>query len=358
VKRLLFALAVVIVAGAGVAAAQPAPSAVPRAVAALRKAGAPAVVVEVAKNGSASTVVVSGFADTARRTPAVAADHFRAGSITKIFVSTVVLQLVGEGKLSLSDTVAKRLPGLVPNGGRISVRELLQHTSGLYDYTDDPRLFAPYLTGNLAYAWHPRQLVKFAVSHKPLFAPGVRWSYSNTNYVLLGLIVQAVTKDTLAGELERRILRPLGLHETRFATGSQISAPAAHGYFGGRDISGLSGSAYWAAGAMVSTARDLARFLSALLGGKLLRPQQLRAMETTVPINSGVNSYGLGLIHVVTTCGAAWGHNGIVPGYSSWAISSPDGKRQAVVLASSRAFPNAADYEAAINALAQTAFCS
>ena len=357
-KRLLVALTVVVAAGAGVAAAQPVPPAIPRAVTALRKAGAPGVVVAVAKNGSVSTVVTSGVADTARRAPVDAGDHFRAGSITKIFVATVVLELVGEGRLSLSDTVAKRLPGLVPNGARITLRELLQHTSGLYDYTDDPRLFAPYLSGNLAYAWRPRQLVKLAVSHKPVWPPGRVWSYSNTNYVLLGLIVQAVTKDTLGGELERRILRPLGLHDTRFASGTQILPPAAHGYFDGRDISGLSGSSYWAAGAMVSTAGDLARFLSALLGGKLLRPQQLRTMETTRPINSGPNGYGLGLIHVVTSCGRAWGHNGIVPGYSSWAMSSPDGKRQAIVLATSQAFPNAPDYEAAINSLAQVAFCS
>src|SRR5207247_1615364 len=103
------------------------------------------------------------------------------------YVATVVLQLVGEHKLSLSDSVEHLLPGLVPNGNRITVRELLNHTSGLFDYEQDSRVLKPYLSGNLGYRWPPRTLVKIAVAHKPLFAPGARYSYSNTNYMLAGL---------------------------------------------------------------------------------------------------------------------------------------------------------------------------
>ena len=175
----------------------------------------------------------SGLADTRVRRPVQAVDHFRIGSVTKTFVAAVALQLVGERRLSLSDTVEERLPGLVPGGDKITLRELLQHTSGLYDYTNDPRTFAPYLKGNLAFAWKPKQLVATAVAHAPLFDPGAQWSYSNTNDVLLGLIVEAVTKNGLANELARRVFRPLGLHQTRSArddvcfrgTATQRSAP-------------------------------------------------------------------------------------------------------------------------------------
>ncbi len=353
-KRLLVVLVIAIGVSAGVAAAQT-PPAVQDAINTLKQAGAPGILV-LLKNGSQTTVATAGVADPEANGAVVAGDHFRIGSITKTFVATVVLQLVAEGRLSLTDTVEKRLPGLVPNGKKITIRELLQHMSGLYDYTDDPRAFTPYLAGKLSYTWQPRQLVKIAVSHKPVYPPGTRWSYSNTNYVLLGLIVQAVTKDSLAGELTRRILKPLGLKNTSFVAGNHIPDPSAHGYYHGVDMAFLSGSVYWAAGAMVSTGGDLVRFLTGLFGGKLLRPQQLAAMEKTVPI--GTNAYGLGVIKVATPCGVAWGHNGIIPGYSSWALSSRDGKRQAIVLATSRAFPEQPSYEDSINLLATTAFCS
>ena len=353
-KRLLVVLLVGIAASAGVAAAQ-GTTAIQDAINTLKQAGAPGVLVLV-RNGSTTTVTTAGVADPEANGAVVAADRFRIGSVTKTFVATVVLQLVAEGRLSLSDPVEKRLPGLVPNGRNITIRELLQHTSGLYDYTDDPRSFAPYLTGNLAYAWQPKQLVKIAVSHKPLFKPGARWSYSNTNYLLLGLILQAVTKDSIAGELTRRILKPLGLKSTTFVAGNKLPAPAAHGYYHGVDMALLSGSLYWAAGAIVSTGGDVSKFLSGLFGGKLLRPQQLAAMEKSVSI--GTNGYGLGLIKVPLSCGVAWGHNGIVPGYSSWALSSRDGKRQVVVLATSLTFPQQPAYESAIDQLASTAFCS
>ena len=101
-------------------------------------------------------------------------NHFKIASLTKTYTATVVLQLVGEGKLSLDDSVERRLPGVVPNGSRITIRQLLNHTSGLHDFEDDPRYLKPYLGGNFAYYWSPRQLVRMGVSHKPLFAPGTR----------------------------------------------------------------------------------------------------------------------------------------------------------------------------------------
>lgn len=325
-----------------------------RALEALVGAGAPGAEVLI-EDGSSTTVILAGFADPQRKEPVLATDHFRVGSITKSFVATVVLQLVAEGKLSLADTVEQRLPGLVPKGNGITVRELLQHTSGLYDYAADARVYSPYLQGNLGYSWTPRRLVAIAVSHKPHFRPGARWSYSNTNYLLLGLIVEAVTRDTLGNELRRRIILPLGLHQTSFEAGPHIAAPAAHGYYNGIDVTTLSGSPYWAAGAIVSTAADVARFYQALFGGKLLHPEQLKAMETTV--NAGASDYGLGLEETSTPCGKAWGHDGLVPGYTSFARSSRDGRHQIVVLSTSTTLPSGRKVQVALDKLVATAFC-
>ena len=180
---------------------------------ALVAAGAPGAILFV-RNGTHTVQLAAGMSDIAHKTPIVAGDHFKIGSLTKAYTATVVLQLVGEGKLSLDDSVQQRLPGVVPNGSKITIRQLLNHTSGLFDFENEPRYLKPYLSGNFGYHWAPRQLVTMAVSHKPLFAPGTRWSYSNTNYVVAQLIVEKVTGHTIGAELKRRIFQPLGLRNT------------------------------------------------------------------------------------------------------------------------------------------------
>jgi len=130
-------------------------------------------------------------------------DRFRIGSITKTFVSTVVLQLVAERQSSLADSVQRWLPGIVPNDSDITVRQLLNHTSGLFDFTEDPRLLAPYAT-DPGHFWPPQGLVGLATSHPPLFAPGTNWSYSNTNYIVLGLVIESVTHHPASAEVQRR----------------------------------------------------------------------------------------------------------------------------------------------------------
>ena len=231
--------------------------------------GVPGAVL-LARDGDDVLRLAAGTADTATGRPMRPDLRFRAGSVTKTFVATVTLQLAGEGTLSLDDTVEHWLPGLVPGGAAISVRQLLDHTSGLFDYTEDPRVFAPYLAGNLDFRWQPRQLVRIAVSHPPLFPPGAAWSYSNTGYVLVGMIIEAATSHRLEAELQRRIFRPLRLDATSFATGSAIDGAHAHGYTdlgsGLADITGLSQSWAWAAGAVVSTADDLATFVGSAHG--------------------------------------------------------------------------------------------
>ena len=195
----------------GATAAPPDRASLQQALDRLVAAGAPGAVLLV-RDGNrtirlASAIrLASGYSDLARRVRAQPDDRFRIGSVTKTFVSTLVLQLVGEGKLTLDETVEHVLPGRVRGGEGITVCQLLQHTSGLYDYLDDPRVLRPYLNGNVRYAWTPSQLLAIANDHAPDFHPGTRWEYSNTNYLVLGLIVEAVTGKPIASDLKQRVL--------------------------------------------------------------------------------------------------------------------------------------------------------
>lgn len=271
-------------------------------------------------------------------------DHrFRIGSVTKSFVATVVLQLVAEGKLSLEDSVERWLPGLVPNGGGITLRHLLNHTSGIYNYTDDSA-FQQRLFTNPLERWTPEALIAVATAHRPNFAPGTSWAYSNTGYIVLGLVVEEAAAMPLAEVLQRRIFEPLALGRTSFPTTAALDSPAAHGYElpgngffptpGGKpaDVTAWSPSFAWAAGAIASSARDIARFYRALLDGELLARRELETMQRVVVVPRSEFQYGLGIARTTVGCGTAWGHNGGVPGYSTLAVSSPDGAHQAVVL--------------------------
>jgi D-alanyl-D-alanine carboxypeptidase len=299
--------------------------------------GAPGAVVVV----RTSKGVRRGAAGLGQRQPKVAMraiNRFRVASITKPFVSAVVLQLVAEGKLSLGDSVERWLPGLVPNGGAITLRELLDHTSGMFNYTED-QTFGDAVVSQPSRTWQPRELVGYATSHGPLFPPGSSWSYSNTNYVLLGLVVETVTGTPLEQQLRERIIGPLGLPATSFPSEVGIAGPHAHGYIGTAtlplprgtllDVTDLlSPTHLWAAGALVSNGDDVTRFFSRLLGGKLLRPDLLTAMKTAAPRST----YGLGLERVPTGCGGqAFGHVGDFPGYRSVAYALPNGRRAAFV---------------------------
>src|SRR6266566_2076133 len=162
-----------------------------RALERLTASGAPGAIVLV-RRGDQTLRMTAGRANLETKTPMRATDRFRIGSVTKSFVATVALQLVGERKLALGDTVERWLPGLVPNGKAITVRELLNHTSGLFDLTNDEGFIARILWKPTE-VWTPRRLVRIATAHQPLFAPGPRWSYSNTGYLLLGLVIEAAS---------------------------------------------------------------------------------------------------------------------------------------------------------------------
>ncbi|MGP4044851.1 serine hydrolase domain-containing protein [Streptomyces sp. 2A115] len=235
------------------------------------------------------------------------ADHFRAGSITKTFIATVVLQLAAEHRLSLSDSVDAHLPGLVrgaANDGRTpTLRALLTHTSGLADFTAETSGTVPVT---------PVQAVHIALTHTP--SERGRFAYSNTNYVLLGMIVEQVTGRSYAAEAERRVITPLRLTGTSFP-GARRSLPDPHGRAyatDGSDVTELDPRVAGAAGELVTTLGDLNRFYAALLRGDLLPPRQLREMLNT---RTAHGSYGMGLYPVELPCGTTvWGHNGRISG--------------------------------------------
>ena len=284
----------------------------------------------------------AGVADLATQRKMRPGDHYRIASLTKTYVAAVVLQLVAEGKLRLSDSVEHWLPGLVPKGNKITIRMLLNHTSGLHDHEMDPEVLKPYLAGDLGYYWSPTRLVKLAVSRPALFAPGQTKvsTYSSTNYVLLGLVVSAVTGRSIGVELKQRIFQPLHLAQTTYPISkTQLPESYAHGYFMLEqptltDLSAFSPSLSGAAGAIVSTVGDVAGFYRALLSGRVLKPAQLKAMKTTIPEAKGdlVQRMGYGLIRFSTSCGAAWGHSGSFPGYWTHAWASANGQRQVVLM--------------------------
>jgi len=293
-----------------------------------------------ARDGGTVTVAASGLADLATKTPIAVGDRVRVGSLTKTFVATVVLQLAAEHLLSISDTVSRWLPGLVPGGAGITIRELLQHTSGIYSYTNDPG-FLQALFSDPTRVWRPAELVRIAVAHPPVFPPGTSLAYSNTDYVLLGMIIQAATGHPVGQQLQARIFTPLGLRDTYLPYANpHLRTPYAHGYLLGQpgatgpaDATVFGPSWAGAAGGIVSTAADLARFYTALLSGKLLPAAQLQQMMTTIPIPMGQGvGYGLGVESVPLPCGTAWGHTGDFPGYFGNAFTTTGGSSQAVVL--------------------------
>ncbi|WP_404197140.1 serine hydrolase domain-containing protein [Streptomyces tauricus] len=316
---------------------------------AIMKTGTVAVVAR-STGPRGSRTATAGVAETVTGEAARPGDRFRIASASKTFVATVVLQLVGEGRLSLDDTVEDWLPGVVSghgnDGGAITVRQLLQHTSGLFDYTGD----FPALTGKAAYeagrytTWTPEQLVGIAMKHAPAFAPGDGWSYSNTNYILAGMIIEKATGRTWQQEVTARVIRPLGLRHTLApTTDPRIPGRHLHGYssFGEAgeplDATEFNPSAAGAAGAMISTTADLTRFYQALLGGRLLRPAELAAMKTTVrapeldPGWAGAR-YGLGLMEIPLSCGGSYySHGGDIPGYTTRDGVSADGRRTVVL---------------------------
>lgn len=301
--------------------------------------------------------------------------RFRIGSATKTFTAAVVLQLVGEGRMSLEDSVEHWLPGVVRghgnDGGKVTVRQLLRHTSGIRDVLPE----IPALNSAAGYraewfrTYTPQELVGLAMRHAPEFEPGTDWSYSNTNYVLAAMVIREVTGHSWAQELKDRIIRPLGLRDTS-APGAYPFIPGPHarsyatygtgtgvdaGTGTGIDVTVLNPSMGTGAGSVISTTHDLNRFYAALLGGRLLAPAQLDEMTTTVDAPELGVRYGLGLGELPLPCGGSYfGHPGELLGYHTWSGVTRDGTRTAVVYTTSDGGPHTQE---ALNALVGQELC-
>jgi len=316
---------------------------------AVSQAGAPGIVAEI-RDHHGTWFGLAGVSDTKTGRQRLPHERFRIGSTTKAFTATVVLLLAAERKLRLDDTVEEWLPGMVKgngyDGSKITIRQLLNHTSGIFNYANDQEFFDK---GKEA-AWFehrddtytPEELVKVGLAHPPYFEAGEGFGYSNTNYFLAAMIVEKATGRTYGEELTRLIFRPLGLTGTYLPDGeARIRGPHPRHYstlFSQDadptiyDATEMNQSFAWSTGGIVSTSQDLHRFFGALLGGRVLPPTQQQEMFTTVATEGGPpwipnTKYGLGIFAQELSCGVrVWGGGGATYGSWTYAMGSRDGK--------------------------------
>lgn len=259
---------------------------------------------------------------------------FLTSSITKTYAAATILQLSEEGALSLSDSLHSWLPSYSNIDSTITIRQLLDHTSGVFDYYEHPALFDSIMA-DPAREWAPEQTLMFVL--EPSFSPGSDWDYSNTNYILLGMIIEEATGSTVAEEFRSRFLTPLRLQETFMAVEEELGGTVAHGWY---DIDGdeilddviesMPMTAFmsieWTAGAMFSSSRDLTRWTGALFSGEVVSQATLDDMLTFHPLSipgSAYNGYGLGVASFVVAGHQAYGHGGETPGYRSLMVYLP-----------------------------------
>ncbi|MFJ8543329.1 serine hydrolase domain-containing protein [Streptomyces sp. NPDC093586] len=330
----------------------------------------PAALAWVGKDGR-ETSLVAGSSRLDRQVPVPHDGQVRAASNTKTFTAVVVLQLVAEGKVELDAPVETYLPGLVRgegiDGRRITVRQLLQHTSGIPNYTEYIGVESFEKVQHRFF--QPHDLLAAALAHPAKFAPGAKWEYSNTNYLLAGLLIERVTERPVQEEITRRVIRRAGLRHTYWPQpGDQtIKGPHPHGYAIGDtekgnvvDATEMDPSWGGAAGQMISTPSDLAKFSRALVDGRLLPREQLAEMRRTVdaPVFPGWR-YGLGIISVPLSCGGVyWGHGGDIEGYETRGGATDDGRSVGLaVTALPGTFGDAEKAAKAVVAAVDTAFC-
>jgi D-alanyl-D-alanine carboxypeptidase len=337
----------------------------PLLLAKMREQQTPGAIIFVDDPGKGSWTTTLGTSDLATNAPMNVNSYTRIGSITKTFTATAILQLVDEGKLRLDDPVSKYQPE-VPNGANITVRELLNMTSGLFDYTEDLG-FNQALDANPARLWQPKELVAISFKHPSYFAPGKGFHYANTNYILLGMIIEQLTGMSVEQVFQQHIFTPLGMNNTSFPKLSDTAIPNPHprGYLFGTNVDSLNallnayagrpqdaqikvapGSApqdatdwsislYWTAGEAISTLHDLRIWAKALATGQLVSAASHHEQITFTPQSN--NGYGLGVDH---SFGAFIGHNGAIPGFQSYMGYLPQKGAMIVVLVNSEVAPN------------------
>ncbi|MFD8287632.1 serine hydrolase domain-containing protein [Streptomyces lavendulae] len=299
----------------------------------LREAKVPGVIVALSAPGKGEYVRAFGVADKATGAPMTPGLNMRIGSETKTFTVTALLRLVDQGKVGLDDPIGKYVTG-VPNGDRITLRELAGMRSGLFNYSQDEGFFKA-LTSNPRRNFTPRELLAYSFRHPVNFAPDAKFEYSNTNLILLGLVVEKVSGKKLADYIDQQVVKPARLTHTLFPTGAEFPGPHAHGYTdqtaSGKteDATDWNPSWGWAAGAMISDLPDLRSWAKTLATGTLLTPAtQAERLKVSPAGDLPDTGYGLGIFNV-----EGWiGHNGSLPGYQSLTVYLPQSRATLVVL--------------------------
>lgn len=304
-----------------------------KAIADVRKqAGIPGVVVGLWMPGKGSYVRATGVGDTATRAPMSADSFIRIGSETKTFTVTALLELVDEHRVELDDPISTYIPG-VRDGHRITLRHLAEMRSGLFPYTSDAD-FTRALERDPQRHFTPQELLAYGMKHRNTFEPGAQFQYSNSNLILLGLVVEKVSGHKLADVIRHRVLRPSHLRHTLFPSGPEFPEPHAHGYtqqsLSGEtvDATDWNPSWAWAAGAMISDLWDLRRWAKIVATGELLSPATQAQRLKTLPTGFPGTTYGLGIFET-----NGWiGHNGSLPGYETVTVYLPPQKATLVVM--------------------------
>ncbi|MEU4322484.1 serine hydrolase domain-containing protein [Nocardia fluminea] len=305
--------------------------------------GVSGVIATLTENGE-TTTLVAGVGDRATGVPIPIEppQQVRVGSVSKSFVAAIVLRLVAEGRIQLDEPIETYLPGSIAGDGidgrAITVRQILQHRSGLPEFADAPEI-DEYRVALDRRTFAPTEQLAIALRRPAKFAPGARFSYTNTNYLIAAMLVERITGQPYADTLQDRIIRPLGLTGTYLPeTGEHdIRGPHPRGYApidGIRtDVTRIEPSVPWAAGALVSTGGDLNRYFLDLLAGKVLAEEELRQMLATSP--TGVDSmpeYGLGVMSAELSCGSRFvGHTGGITGYATFSGATTDGRAATIV---------------------------
>ncbi|MFE2287697.1 serine hydrolase domain-containing protein [Streptomyces sp. NPDC059443] len=291
----------------------------------------PGVQVSLSAPGKGEYVRAFGVADKATGQPMTDSMFIRIGSETKTFTVTALLKLVDDGKIGLDDPIGKYIAG-VPNGDRITLRELAGMRSGLFNYSADEGFYKA-LTSNPRKPFTPQELLAYAFKHPVLFEPNAKFYYCNTNLILLGLVVEKISGRSLADYITKEVLEPAKLKHTLFPVGAEFPSPHSQGYTDQtatgkvEDAADWNPSWGWAAGAMISDLSDLRTWARVLATGELLTPATQAQRLKVIPALPDAG-YGLGIFKV-----AGWvGHNGSLPGYGSLTVYLPESKATMVVL--------------------------
>ena len=302
--------------------------------------GVPGVIVGVWIPGKGEWISCKGVGDIKTGTGPTIYDHVRIASITKTFTATTILQLADEKRLKLTDKLDMYDLGVtVPNRDKITIRNLLNMTSGLFNFTNDENFWSKFLADPSA-AWTPKQLVDMSIAHGVVAPPGQVYDYNNTNYVLLGMIIEKLTGNTVGTEIKSRIIDKLGLQNTSFPTTAEMPVPFMHGYMPDSvgdtsgpaviDMSVESPTPFFTAGGMISDLMDIKTWLQALASGMLLSPEMHK--EQLAFASPNTSSYGLGVMNG----GILIGHSGEITGYNSSAYTQAGGNSATIIVFTNR----------------------